>query len=129
MEPVPEPPTQSGDRKVEDFWNLARFHAKLTHMPGYFGPSALESLPPPTWSFGEDDEGRELLEDLLSRGATSTSTPREEYDAAGVDPPSLGTLGIVLDEQGVPQALVVTSEVAETDGLVVEHLKVLYRGD
>ena len=29
------------------FWDLARFHAKLNAAPTYFGPTTLESVPPP----------------------------------------------------------------------------------
>ncbi len=29
------------------FWELARYHAKLNAAPTYFGPTTLESVPPP----------------------------------------------------------------------------------
>ena len=31
------------------FWELARYHAKLNAAPTYFGPTTLESVPPPAW--------------------------------------------------------------------------------
>lgn len=129
MEPVPEPAAPSADREVEDFWNLARFHARLAALPGYLGASPLASLPPPTWSFGDDEGGQQLLADLLADGTAVTSSPRSEYDDPAVGLPTVGTLGIVLDERGRPRALVVTDAVEESDDAVVEHLRVLYRGD
>lgn len=38
------------------FWELARFHAKLNAAPTYFGPTTLESVPPPAWAYGESAE-------------------------------------------------------------------------
>ena len=38
------------------FWDLARFHAKLNAAPTYFGPTTLESVPPPAWAYGDSVE-------------------------------------------------------------------------
>ena len=35
------------------FWELARYHAKLNAAPTYFGPTTLESVPPPAWAYGD----------------------------------------------------------------------------
>ena len=35
------------DEEVRAFWEVAKRRAKLANLPGYFGPSALESLSPP----------------------------------------------------------------------------------
>ena len=38
------------------FWELARYHAKLNAAPTYFGPTTLESVPPPAWAYGDSAE-------------------------------------------------------------------------
>ena len=112
---------------VDDFWNLAKFHAKLNHMPGYFGPTALESVMPPAWSFGDTaQESDQALAALLDGSGTTTTTARAEYDAAGEPLPEVGSLGIVLDGRGHPRALVSTVAVDLVAGDVVEHFSVLY---
>ena len=35
------------------FWEVARYHAKLNAAPSYFGPTTLESVPPPAWAYGD----------------------------------------------------------------------------
>ena len=35
------------------FWDLARFPANLNAAPTYFGPTTLESVPPPAWAYGD----------------------------------------------------------------------------
>ena len=39
----------------------ARFHAKLNVAPTYFGPTTLEVVPPPAWSFGANEEQADAL--------------------------------------------------------------------
>ena len=46
---------------VRAFWDLARFHAKLNTAPSYFGPTTLEVVPPPAWSFGAHPEQADAL--------------------------------------------------------------------
>ncbi|WP_101524541.1 hypothetical protein [Nocardioides houyundeii] len=121
------PPHQESSTEVDDFWNLAKFHAKLNHMPGYFGPTALESVRPPVWSFGETtEEADRTLDALLDGSRTSTSTPQADYVAAQEPLPEVGALGIVLDGRGQPRALVATTAVDVVQGDVVEHFSVLY---
>lgn len=113
--------------EVEDFWNVARFHGKLTHLPGYFGPTVLASVPPPAWSLGatpqEADAG---LAGLLDGSLASLRTPVAEYTRAGEALPEEGAMAIVTDGQGRPGALVVTSAVEVDGDDVVEHLTVLH---
>lgn len=122
----------SSDR-VGAFWELAKRHAKLTRMPGWFGPSALESLPPPAWSFGSTPEEADAgLGELFDDGRITTRVPLADYRAAEEPLPEEGTLGIVLDGDGEPRALVVTKSV-EVDrsvagaDAVVECIQVLFR--
>lgn len=101
------PPTD-----VEAFWNLARFHAKLNAAPTYFGPTTLEVLPPPAWSFGATPEhADELLRLVLDGTKTATASALWDYEAEGEDLPQPGTLGIVLDGVGHPHALIETTDV------------------
>jgi uncharacterized protein YhfF len=122
--------TSQADEQVSAFWEVAKRRAKLASLPGYFGPSALESLPPPAWSFGEDAEQADaFVESLLDSGAARSSVPRADYEAAAESLPEIGALGIVLDGSGMPQALVVTTEVHVDGEDVVEVMKVLYAAD
>ena len=113
------PSDDERDPAIDAFWNLSRFHAKLNTLPGYFGPTPLESVPPPAWSFGDDDGLAELLAD---RRATLTGG-LEEY---GDELPAAGTLGIVCDTAGNPRALVATTAVEVTDTQVSEQLTVVW---
>lgn len=100
------------DARIEAFWNLARFHARLNSVPSYFGPTTLEVVPPPAWSFGGDAEhADELLSLVLEGRKTATASALWDYEAEGEDLPQPGTLGIVLDGSGRPHALVETTEV------------------
>ncbi|QBX57142.1 hypothetical protein EXE58_18050 [Nocardioides seonyuensis] len=110
---------------VDAFWNLARFHAKLNPAPGYFGQTAMESVPPPTWSFdASSGEADDELEALLITGKASLSAPAEDY---GDELPEVGTLAIVLDSDGRPRALVQTTEVTRAGDALVESFRVVYQ--
>ncbi len=110
------------DPAIDTFWNLARFHAKLNTLPSYFGPTPLESVPPPAWGF--DDE--QQLAELLARGSTTLTGTREEY---GEELPEVGTLGILCDAGGQPVALVATVGVDVSDDAVTERLEVVWEPD
>ena len=61
------------------FWDLARFHAKLNAAPTYFGPTTLESVPPPAWAYGESaSESDGSVESVLAdeRWVTTPATSR-----------------------------------------------------
>ena len=49
------------DREIELFWGEAQRQARLETVPAYFGPTALSSVPPPAWSFGDGAEADALL--------------------------------------------------------------------
>jgi uncharacterized protein YhfF len=103
----PEPPSD-----VEAFWNLARFHAKFNAAPTYFGPTTLEVVTPPAWSFGATPEhADELLRLVLEGTKTATSTALWDFEAEGEELPQPGTLSIILDGEGHPHALIETTDV------------------
>lgn len=107
------------------FWDLARFHAKLNAAPTYFGPTTLESVPPPAWAYGESVEESDAFVDRVLADETG-STTAAEADYAG-EMPQTGVLSILCDGSGVPRALVEVTDVAVAGGEVVESFKVVYR--
>lgn len=122
----------SSDEAVSAFWADARRRARLSQIPGYFGPNALESLQPPAWSFGATPEqADELLALVLDGTKTATASALWDYEAEGEEPPSAGVLGIVLDGSGRPRALIVTTavEVVPFDQVSEEHAYLEGEGD
>lgn len=107
------------------FWELARFHAKLNAAPTYFGPTTLESVPPPAWAYGDSaEESDAFVAQVLADEKGSTTATEADY--AGELPQS-GVLSILCDGSGVPRALVEVTDVAVAGGEVVEAFKVVYR--
>ena len=117
---------------VRSFWDLARFHAKLNSAPSYFGPTTLEVVPPPAWSFGATPEqADELLALVLEGTKTATASALWDYEADAEQLPEPGTLSIILDGRDHPRALIETTEVevvpfAEVDS---EHAYLEGEGD
>ncbi|QZY27598.1 ASCH domain-containing protein [Nocardioides coralli] len=123
----PTPPTD-----VDAFWNLARFHAKLNAAPTYFGPTTLEVVPPPAWSFGATPEqADELLSLVLAGEKTATASALWDYEADDEELPQAGTLSIVLDGAGHPHALIETTDVTVVpfDEVDEEHARLEGEGD
>ena len=107
------------------FWELARFHAKLNAAPTYFGPTTLESVPPPAWAYGDSaEESDAFLTQVLADERGVTTAPAADY--AG-ELPEVGVLSILCDGGGVPRALVEVTEVAVTGDEVVEAFRVVYQ--
>ena len=117
-----------GHSPVEAFWELARFHAKLNVAPGYFGPTTLEVVVPPAWSYGGSrEEADAFVASVLDGDVTSTDAPLSSYDDADAPLPSSGALSILCDGTGRPAALLEISAVDVEGGEVVEHFRVVYR--
>lgn len=107
------------------FWELARYHAKLNAAPTYFGPTTLESVPPPAWAYGESvGESDAFVAQVLADEEGETTAAAEDY--AG-ELPEVGVLSILCDGSGVPRALVEVTGVDASGGDVVESFKVVYR--
>lgn len=117
---------------VEAFWELARFHAKLNSAPSYFGPTTLEVVPPPAWSFGATPEhADELLELVLAGIKTATASAYWDYEVEGEPLPEVGALSIIVDSREHPRALVETTavEVVPFDEVSEEHAFLEGEGD
>lgn len=114
----------TADDEITRFWETAKRHAKLEALPGYFGPSALESLTPPAWAFGADAEQADALLALVLDGTkTATASAYWDYEAEGEALPEAGTMNIVLDGSGHPRALVAITDVRTVafDDVSEEH--------
>ncbi|MFC7489815.1 MULTISPECIES: ASCH domain-containing protein [unclassified Knoellia] len=123
---------EAAEEQVRTFWDLARLHAHLNEVPTYFGPSPLDSVPPPTWSFGATaEQADELLGLVLDGVKTATASAAWDYEAEDEPLPEPGTLGIVLDGSGRPRALIETSQVAVVpfDEVDEEHARREGEGD
>lgn len=117
--------TEFDHEELRVFWDLARFHAKLNAAPSYFGPTALESVPPPAWAWGDTRaETDAFVEQVLADESGSTTAPVDDY--AG-DLPQPGVLSILCDGSGVPRALVEVTSVDVSGQELVESFRVVYR--
>lgn len=118
------PETDPLEEAVRAFWDVARFHARLNVAPSYFGPTTLEVVPPPTWSFGDQADGERMLVEVLSGDRTSLEGTAEEY--AG-ELPVPGSLSILTDSAGLPVALLEVTDVVVDGSTVVEHFRVVHQ--
>ena len=117
------------DDEIGSFWELARFHAKLNVAPAYFGPTTLEVVRPPAWSYGETpEEADEFVARLDSEERLDTSAPASDYDVEDAEMPIAGSLSILCDGAGHPVALLEIEEV-EVGVDIIEHFRVVYRAD
>ena len=111
--------------ELRTFWELARYHAKLNAAPTYFGPTTLESVPPPAWAYGDSaEESDAFVARVLADEEGRTTAPVEDY--AG-ELPEPGTLSILCDGSGRPRALVEVDAVVVDGAEVVESFRVVYR--
>jgi hypothetical protein len=107
------------------FWELARYHAKLNAAPTYFGPTTLESVPPPAWAYGESaGESDAFVAQVLADDRGETTAGVADYDG---ELPEVGVLSILCDGSGGPRALVEVSDVAVEGDQVVESFRVVYQ--
>ena len=119
--------TEPDHPEVRAFWDVARMHAKLNAAPSYFGPTPLESVPPPAWSYGATPaEADEFLAGVLADEEGTTTAPLADYAGAL---PEEGVLSILCDGEGRPRALVEVTAVEVSGDEVREHFRVVYRGE
>ena len=116
--------------EVRAFWELARFHAKLNVAPGYFGPTTLEVVVPPAWSYGHSaEEADAFVASVLAGDVVSTDAARSDYDDTEAPLPEAGALSVLCDGSGKPAALLETTEVETAGDTVVERFRVVYRAE
>ena len=120
--------TEPDHPEIQAFWDLARFHARLNVAPGYFGPTTLEVVPPPSWSYGDTGAEADRFAAAVRAGEV-TSTEATAADYADEDLPGVGSLSILCDGYGKPAALLETATVETGDEVVVEHFRVVYRAE
>ncbi len=107
------------------FWDLARFHAKLNAAPTYFGPTTLESVPPPAWAYGDSaEESDGFVAQVLADDGGETTAALSDYAGQLPEP---GVLSILCDGAGRPRALVEVTDVRAEGDQVVEAFKVVYQ--
>ncbi|MDT0187948.1 hypothetical protein Q9S36_47955 [Microbacterium sp. ARD31] len=107
------------------FWDLARFHAKLNAAPTYFGPTTLESVPPPAWAYGDSaEESDGFVAEVLAGEGGQTTAASSDYAGQLPEP---GVLSILCDGVGRPRALVEVMDVRAEGDQVVEAFKVVYQ--
>ena len=116
------------DQHVEAFWRRAVFKARINNLPSYFGPTPLEVVRPPAWSWGENDQDADAFVDALIAGRTTGfAVPADAYAEDEPDP-EIGEMGIVLDSGMQPRALVVTTEVQTVASGDLDHASTVVDG-
>lgn len=127
---IPEGAPRS--EEIEAFWREAVRHARFDGVPGYVPGSTLAVVPPPSWSFGgTPEQADELLRLVLDGAKTATASALWDYEAEGEPVPEVGGLGIVLDSDGRPRALLATTrvDVVPFDQVTEEHARLEGEGD
>jgi uncharacterized protein YhfF len=113
--------------EVRAFWDVARVHAKLNAASSYFGPTPLESVPPPAWSYGDNPaEADEFVAAALADEGGATTAPLADYDGML---PEEGVMSILCDGQGRPRALIEVTAVDVAGDTVREQFRVVHQGD
>lgn len=158
-EPTPTGQDRSQrDRAIAAFWADARIRGKLNRIEVYAGGQVSDTLPPPAWSFGDEDDpatADRLLDLVLEGRKTATASAYRDYEEearqrgagpaddapgdtltrTGVDLdlalPEPGLLSIILDGAGQPRALVrITDvEVCRFADVSAEHARLEGEGD
>lgn len=158
MNSMEDPAANQGrraSRAVAAFWAAARIRAKLNRIEAYAGPGVSDTVPPPAWSFGDDQcQADELLELVLTGRKTATANALRDYEeeargrAGEADPsdqrgdllvdtdldlalPEPGLLSILLDGAARPRALlrVTDVQVARFAEVTADHAHAEGEGD
>jgi uncharacterized protein YhfF len=125
-------PDDVHEAELQAFWEVARVRANLNRLSVYSGPTPLDILRPPDWSFGRTPElADKLLSLVLDGSKTATASALADYAAEGEPVPQVGDLSIVTDGAGHPRALVVTTDVQVVpfDEVTEEHANAEGEGD
>ena len=101
------------ESSLTQFWKVARcYSGSDERSPDLTGPK--DELPP-AWSFGDTPEMADRLLALVLAGQkTATTGLYQEYVDDGESLPHVGELSIILDGDGLPQALVREADIVVT---------------
>ena len=122
----------SSSPAVDAYWAAARRRVGPATLVEVAGEHAAGAQPPPAWSFGASAaDADELLALVLAGTKTGTAGALASYQAEGEPVPRAGDLSIILDGQGEPRALIVTTEVSlcPFDEVGAEHAAAEGEGD
>lgn len=120
------------EAELSAFWEVARVRASLNRVSAYTGPTPLDTLRPPDWSFGGTPEQADALLALVLDGTkTATSGALWDYEAEDEEIPQAGDLAILTDGAGHPRALITVTdvEVVPFDQVSAEHADAEGEGD
>lgn len=120
------------EAELSAFWEIARVRGNLNRLNVYTGPTPLDSLRPPDWSFGATPEQADALLALVLDGTkTATAGALWDYEAAGEELPEPGDLAIITDSGGHPRALIAITDVRVVafDEVTEEHAHAEGEGD
>ncbi len=105
-------PDDPRETELQAFWEVARVRANLNRLNVYTGPTPLDSLRPPDWSFGATPEQADALLALVLEGTkTATASALWDYETDGEELPRAGDLAILTDGAGHPRALIAVDDV------------------
>ncbi len=109
------------ESRIAEYWEQAR--AALPDLP---------SSLPQAWAFGAIPEhADELLSLVLSGIKTATASSLWDYEASAEPLPEVGEYSIVLDGEGTPRAVIVTTDIRTVpfDEVTAEHAYLEGEGD
>lgn len=111
-EPDPQDLVDVSDEHVVQFWNTARSRVGVRLTEAIIGADWASMIPPPAWAFGSGPkQANYLLAQVLAGLKTATSSASDEYASAGERLPEAGDISIIVDGDGLPGALIRTTQV------------------
>ncbi len=129
---MPTTPDDPREAELQAFWEVARVRGNLNRLGVYTGPTPLDSLRPPDWSFGGTaEQADELLALVLDGTKTATASALWDYEAEEEELPQAGDLAIITDGGGHPRALIAVTDVQVVpfDQVTAEHAYAEGEGD
>ncbi len=116
--------------QVEAFWTRALNATKLQPAAAYMAQDGLLSLVPVAFAYGADQRSAdEYAQAVLSGKKRATTSYVPAYEEAGVGLPSSGTFSVLCDGQGVPRALLYTTEVLVQEFADIAERTALLEGE
>lgn len=124
-------PVSPSPESISQFWSIARDEVGHTRLEFLLGQQQASVVEPPWMHLSSDqDEATALIEQLLEARTGFTTSPLSDYPNGEEDTPEPGELVIACTGEGVPAALLLTTETRIVDDptgkLVEEKLRVLY---